>query len=221
MSNSGPNLQECRKKGLLEKEISFLSLSPPFFFVSRADAGENTREIETWDCSKNKKIRAKPDSRIQCLWRLLLMGSCHRLKFLETCGAACSRRSDFPRFSPRFARVGFTSLLTYHERLEQATCGAFEDFCFLKQSKEKQKKEKNLPNLFTNQSRLAWPTRLLNLSSDVDVFEVIDWPTYHVFLQRRFANRNMRVYSWFSTRKRCSQKNKCHHYHWKKNHIIT
>ena len=95
------------------------------------------------------------------------------------------------------------------------------DFCFLKQSNEKQKKEKNLPNLFANQSRLAWPTRLLNLSSDVDVFEVIDWPTYHVFLQRRFANRNMRVYSWFSTRKRCSQKNKSHHYHWKKNHIIT
>ena len=149
------------------------------------------------------------------------MGSWHRLKFLETCGAACSRRSDFPRFSPRFPRVGFTSLLTYHERLEQATCGAFEDFCFLKQSKEKQKKEKNLPNLFTNQSRLAWPTRLLNLSSDVDVFEVIDWPTYHVFLQRRFANRNMRVYSWFSTRKRCSQKNKSPHYHWNKNHIIT
>ena len=33
MSNSGPNLQEYRKKGLLEKDISFLSLSPPFFFV--------------------------------------------------------------------------------------------------------------------------------------------------------------------------------------------
>ena len=58
------------------------------------------------------------------------MGSRYRLKFLETCGAACSRRSDFPRFSPRFPRVGFTSLLTYHERLEQATCGAFEIFVF-------------------------------------------------------------------------------------------
>ena len=77
MSNSGPNLQEYRKKGLLEKDISFLSLSPPFFFlfVSHADAGENTREIETWDCSKNKKIRAKPDSRIQCVWRFRVMGS--------------------------------------------------------------------------------------------------------------------------------------------------
>lgn len=32
MSNSGPNLQEYRKKGLLEKDISFLSLSPLFFF---------------------------------------------------------------------------------------------------------------------------------------------------------------------------------------------
>ena len=130
MSNSGPNLQEYRKKGLLEKDISFLSLSPPFFlFVSRADAGENMREIETWDCSKNKKIRAKPDSRIQCVWRLRVMGSWHCLGFLETWGAACSRRSDFP-LSPRFPRVGFTSLLTYHERLEQATCGAFEVFAF-------------------------------------------------------------------------------------------
>ena len=52
------------------------------------------------------------------------------LTFLETCGATCSRRSDFPRFSPRFPRVGFTSLLTYHERLEQATCRAFEIFVF-------------------------------------------------------------------------------------------
>ena len=49
MSNSGPNLQGYRKKGLLEKDISVLSLSPPFFFVvvSLADAGENKREIET------------------------------------------------------------------------------------------------------------------------------------------------------------------------------
>ena len=150
MSNSGPNLQECRKKGLLEKDISFLSLSPPFFFVSRADAGENTREIETWDCSKNKKIRAKPDSRIQCLWRLLLMGSWHRLKFLETCGAACSRLSDFPRFSPRFPRVGFTSLLTYHERLEQATCGHLRRvwrFFFSKTKQRKAKKGKKLTQL--------------------------------------------------------------------------
>lgn len=125
--------------------------------------------------------------------------------------------SFFPSFSPR--RIYLAPHLpwtpgTGHLRRVW-------DFCFLRQSKEKQKKEKNLPNLFTNQSRLAWPTRLLNLSSDVDVFEVIDWPTYHVFLQRRFANRNMRVYSWFSTRKRCSQKNKSHHFHWKKNHIIT
>ena len=111
MSNCGPNLQEYRKKGLLEKDISFLSLSPPFFFVSRADVGENTREIE-------------------CVWRLRVMGSSHPLGFLETCGAACSRCSDFSRFSPRFPRVGFTSLITYHERLEQATCGAFEIFVF-------------------------------------------------------------------------------------------
>ena len=33
MSNSGPNLQGYRKKGLLEKDISVLSLSPPFFFL--------------------------------------------------------------------------------------------------------------------------------------------------------------------------------------------
>ena len=126
--------------------------------------------------------------------------------------------SFFPSFSPR--RIYLAPHLPWTPGTGHLR-GVW-DFCFLKQSKEKQKKEKNLPNLFTNQSRLAWPTRLLNLSSDVDVFEVIDWPAYHVFLQRRFANRNMRVYSWFSTRKRCSQKNKSHHYHWKKsyNYII-
>ena len=46
-----------------------------------ADVSENnmlSREFElAWgeDCSKNKKIRAKVDSRIYGRWRLLVMGS--------------------------------------------------------------------------------------------------------------------------------------------------
>lgn len=54
--------------------------------------------------------------------------------FLETCGAACPGFQIsfvFPLVSPpRFPRVGFNSLLTDHERLEHATCGAFEIFVF-------------------------------------------------------------------------------------------
>ena len=76
-----------------------------FFFVSRADAGENTREIETWDCSKNKKIRAKlrlentvfmeapPDG---LLTSFKIFGNLWRSLF-----QAFRFPSFFPSFSPR------------------------------------------------------------------------------------------------------------------------
>lgn len=51
-------------------------------------------------------------------------------------------------------------------------------------------------NLLTDQSRLAWPARLLKLSSNVDIFEEVDWTTHHIFFQRRFANR----YMWIDSR---------------------
>lgn len=54
------------------------------------------------------------------------------------------------------------------------------------------------PNLFADQSRLARSTCLLYLSSNVDIFEEVDWSAHHVFFQRRFANRYVWVYSRLS-----------------------
>lgn len=51
----------------------------------------------------------------------------------------------------------------------------------------------HIPDLFTHQPFFAWTTGPLYLSSDVDIFEKIDWSTYHVFFQRRFADGYVRI----------------------------
>ena len=55
-----------------------------------------------------------------------------------------------------------------------------------------------LPDLFTHESFLARPTRLLYLCANIHILKKVDGPTHHVFFEWRFAYRYMWVDSWFS-----------------------
>lgn len=55
--------------------------------------------------------------------------------------------------------------------------------------------------MLTDKSFFARSASLLNLSSDVNIFEEVDWTTNHVLFQRRLANRDMWVDSRLSEMK--------------------
>ncbi len=57
-----------------------------------------------------------------------------------------------------------------------------------------------LPNLLADETLGTWSTGFLYLGTDVNIPKEVDWSTYHVGSERRFADGYMGVDGWLPTR---------------------